>query len=428
MMSNCFDVDDVKRAAAGQWVSILAAAGMPAGLLDGRGHPCPKCGGTDRFSAFKDTEETGGVMCRQCFSKGNGDGFATIQWFTDWPFTESLPFVAEQVGIQPASGVATRQEVDIVAAVARAKRMPLDAFRQFGAEAAKRGKKPVARVPVYNERGEQHSYFDMTTDGKGLFKSGKGSAGMFFPGKLPQPGETWLVVEGCKDGSALVGLGFNAAGLPRNEMDAKYAGLFAGCDVVLIPDLDSAGMTGSQKTGGRLVAIATSVKVARPPGEVVKSGGQDVRDVLAKEGEQAIRNAIGAAKPWEPSETDCDDRPEVLVTFDEAAVTSEVLKFLGKLGSETPWLNPDEAERATIYQRGGVLVQIVNDSRSLCRKPFLEFDRYRNRLSENGLRRPFSWSKRLIRRMARCLSRSVRVNGWSRRLIIAAITMGASDL
>tara|TARA_R110002072_G_scaffold303108_2_gene493855 strand:+ start:15314 stop:17941 length:2628 start_codon:yes stop_codon:yes gene_type:complete len=364
MMSNLFDVDDVKRTAAGQWVSILAAAGMPTDLLDGRGHPCPKCGGTDRFSVFKDTEETGGVMCRQCFSEGNGDGFATIQWFTDCPFPESLRFVAEQVGIQPASGAATRPEVDIVAAVARAKRMPLDAFRQFGAEAAKRGKKPVARVPVYNERGEQHSHFDLTTDGKGLSKTGKGNTGMFFPGKLPQPGETWLIVEGCKDGAALVGQGFNAAGLPRNEMDAKYARLFSGCDVIMVPDLDSAGISGAQRTGGRLAGIAASVRIARLPGEVVKSGGLDVRDVLAKDGEQAIRSAIKAAKPWEPSETDCDDRPEVLITFDEAAVTSEVLKFLGKLDSETPWLNPDEAERATIYQRGGVLVQIVNDSRS----------------------------------------------------------------
>ncbi|NQV22775.1 MAG: hypothetical protein HQ518_00270 [Rhodopirellula sp.] len=62
---------------------------------------------------------------------------------------ETLRFVAEQVGNQPVSGTSSNQDFDIVVAVARAKRMPLETLRQFGAEAAKRGKNPVARVPVY---------------------------------------------------------------------------------------------------------------------------------------------------------------------------------------------------------------------------------------------------------------------------------------
>lgn len=356
-MYNYLDIDDVKRAANGQWSRILTSAGMPADLLDGRGHPCPRCGGEDRFCAFKDVEETGGVMCRRCFPKENGDGLAAMQWLTGWSFPEALRFVAEQVGIQPVTGATTRQEVDIVAAVARAKRMPLDAFLQFGAEAAKRGKKSVARVPVYNERGEQHSCFDLTPDEKGLFRKGKGSAGMFFPGRLPQPGETWLLVEGCKDAAALIGLGFNAGGLPRSEMDAKYARLFTGCDVIIVPDLDSAGMTGSQRTGGRLEGIAAAVRIARLPGEIVQKGGLDVRDVLAKHGEKAIRTSIEAASPWEPSSDDADiDRPEVVVTHEEAVVAETVLKHLGELG----WGVSEDGERSRIYQRGGVLVCVVD--------------------------------------------------------------------
>jgi len=358
-MSNQFEVEEVKRAANGQWVSILAEAGLPTELLDGRGQPCPKCGGTDRFSAFRDTEETGGVMCRQCFSERNGDGLSTIQWLTGWSFPESLQFVAEQVGVQPTAGVTTCREVDIVATVARAKRMPVEVLRQFGAESTKRRGKPVARVPVYNEDGQQHSYFDLTPDGKGLFRKGKGSAGVFLPGQLPKRGETRLLVEGCKDAAAFVGLGFKAAGLPRNEMEAKYAQLFEGCDVIIAPDLDSAGMTGAQKTGGRLKWIAASVRIARLPGEVVKSGGQDV---LAKDGEQAVRTAIEAAIPWEPSSSDADDdRPEVLITFDEAEVATEVLKHLG--GLTCPISSPvsDGAERPAIFEHCGKLVHIVNE-------------------------------------------------------------------
>lgn len=362
-MSKQFDVEEVKRAADGQWVRILVAAGMQVDSLDGRGHPCPKCDGEDRFCAFKDVDQTGGVMCRKCFFEKNGDGLAVIQWFTEWTFPETLQFVADQLGIEPASGAATRPELDIVTAVARAKRMPLDAFRQFGVEVAKRGKKSVARVPVYDENGEQHSYFDLTPDEKGWFKRGKGSAGMFFPGRLPKPGETWLLVEGCKDAAALVGMGFNAAGLPRNEMDSKYAQLLAGCDVIIVPDLDSAGTSGAQKTGSRLEGITASVRIARLPGEIVKSGGKDVRDVLAKPGKAAVIAAIDAASPWKPSDVCAEvQRPQVEITADEAAVTQKVLKHLAHLGWDNSLHEETECERVKLYQRNGQLVQVVKRS------------------------------------------------------------------
>ena len=357
---------ELKRQAEGRWLQILAAAGLPIELLDGRGHPCPKCGGTDRFSVFGDVDLTGGLMCRQCFNKGNGDGFAAVMWLRDCSFPEALAFVAETLGIRPASGSAQTPNVPlcIVEAVARAKKMPLDTFLQFGAISAKRGKLLVARVPVYDERGEVHSHFDLTPDDKGWFRRGKGSSGMFFPGRLPQAAETWLLVEGVKDAAALVGLGFNAAGLPRNEMAPKYARLFADCDVIVVPDLDVPGTDGAQRTAGRLAGVASSVKIARLPGEVVQSGGQDVRDVISREGDAAVRLAVEAALPWEPSEGGPDDeRPEVFLTLAEAVVADVVVRALGKLGVETQWLGPDESERAMIYQRGGVLVHVVCDAK-----------------------------------------------------------------
>ena len=45
------NVDTLKAAAKGRWPEILAAvAGIDVGLLDGKHHPCPKCGGSDRWS------------------------------------------------------------------------------------------------------------------------------------------------------------------------------------------------------------------------------------------------------------------------------------------------------------------------------------------------------------------------------------------
>ena len=94
------DAATVKAAAAGRWMEILTASGIDAGLLDGRGHPCPRCGGTDRFAAFRDVAERGAVHCRRCFSKNDGnkgDGFATVQWFRDCSCSEAIQFIAERL-------------------------------------------------------------------------------------------------------------------------------------------------------------------------------------------------------------------------------------------------------------------------------------------------------------------------------------------
>lgn len=73
-------------------------AGIPAGHLDGKGHPCPKCGGTDRFAAFKDVNVRGAVNCRHCFTNG-GDGFATVQWLTENTFSESVNWIGAQLDL-----------------------------------------------------------------------------------------------------------------------------------------------------------------------------------------------------------------------------------------------------------------------------------------------------------------------------------------
>ena len=52
----------IKVAAAGRWPEILAAlGGIPAEVLDGQHHPCPKCGGKDRFRMI-DTDAGGAIL------------------------------------------------------------------------------------------------------------------------------------------------------------------------------------------------------------------------------------------------------------------------------------------------------------------------------------------------------------------------------
>ncbi|EMB18044.1 replicative dna helicase protein [Rhodopirellula europaea 6C] len=156
---------------------------------------------------------------------------------------------------------------DLTKRICRAKKIPREALRKFGMREETRNGKPVIRVDAYNCYGDVHSYFDMTDYGKGLNAPGEGSSGMFFPGRLPQPGETWYIVEGLKDAAALTELGYLACGTPGNHVPAKHARLFKDVNVVLVPDLDKAGFfDGKDKSGSNLFGTANSIKVARLPG------------------------------------------------------------------------------------------------------------------------------------------------------------------
>lgn len=158
-------------------------------------------------------------------------------------------------------------------------------------------------LPAYGPEGTQCTTFRMWTDGsKGMFARGR-KAGLFFPhedGKvrLPAEGETWLLVKGPKDAAALHGLGFLACGLNMCRLAAKFARLFAGANVVLVPDRDKAGVEGAEHSANVLRGVAASVRIAVLPAEFADSNGADVRDVLGqKEGEVLVRQAIDDAKP-----------------------------------------------------------------------------------------------------------------------------------
>jgi hypothetical protein len=358
-------IPEIKTAARGRWIGILVDAGIPADCLDGRGHPCPLCGGDDRFNAAKDVKDTGAVFCRHCFNKSAtikpSDGVATVAWLTKKTNGEAAKWIADRLGL---NGLQAAAPVDIITATCRDKRMPIEAFKLFGVKIAKRGRDrfDVCRIDLYNESGVIHSHFDLWPGDKGHVKWGKGNSGLFFPGRLPATGETWLAVEGVKDAAALVGLGYNAFGYCGNKLGTKYARLFAGIDVVVLPDLDTAGMLGADHTAGVLAGIASSVAIARMPGVVKHKHGDDVREVLRKpDGEKNVRAAIEAAVPWEPNPDagDDDGRPEVIVTMNEAAVTDEVVRCLGKLGWGSPWINAKYAEAVRLFVRGGVLVHAI---------------------------------------------------------------------
>ena len=97
----------IKEAARGHWAELLAdLAGISADVLDGKAHPCPKCGGKDRFR-FTNQDGDGSIICNQCARRICGDGLETIRWATGWTFPEIIRRMADRVGVDLKTGKRT---------------------------------------------------------------------------------------------------------------------------------------------------------------------------------------------------------------------------------------------------------------------------------------------------------------------------------
>jgi hypothetical protein len=249
-----------------------------------------------------------------------------------------------------ANGHANGFAIDPLEAVAKAKGITAGALKVYGAIVVN-GK---VELPAYGPDGQQCSTFTMPPAGKGLFAKGK-KAGLFFPHtdgavRLPQPGETWHAVEGPKDAAALHQLGKLAVGLNTCALAARFARLFAGVDVVLVPDRDTAGIEGAEKSARALFGKAASIRIAHLPAEVKDKGGEDVRDILRRGGgRDLVEQAIGDAAEWKPPSDENGSLPDIIVGVDEARVVDEAIASL--------------AARPEVFQRGNELVHIVTETR-----------------------------------------------------------------
>lgn len=343
------DVAGLKTAARGRWREILTTlGGIDPATLDGKNHPCPKCGGKDRFRYIDD--QAGAVFCNQCFPKKNGDGIAALQWASGDTFPVVAKRLADYLGIQNGNGKnhGNGQQIDPLELLATKKRCPVESLKRYVAKV----NGPRVEFPVYGPDGVQCSTFTIDPRsngkaGKGLLAKGK-PAGVFLPhdqdGKpiLPKPGESWYIVEGVKDAAALDGLGLRAVGLPTCKLSVKFAALFAGVAVVLIPDRDEAGVNGAETTAGRIFKSAASVKIAALPVEFKPSEGADVRDVLTlPDGERLLRTAIDAALTWEPMEPTADEHG--IDPICSAKGTTEAMnarRFAVRFGAEVRYCEP----------------------------------------------------------------------------------------
>jgi hypothetical protein len=283
-------------------IGVALAARLGFGEYKREGHdlagPCVACNSSD---AFRLHQQSGVAHCFSCGARWSpfqlaehvlGDRQQAKQLMVD--------LGAFKPETEPPINGATSAVPDPVGMIARQKSISRASLVAYGA-------KPMTTdsifLPAFGPDGSQCTHFRLHADGsKGLFSKGR-PAGLFFPHKdgkvrLPLEGETWLLVEGPKDAAALHGLGYLACGLNTCRLAAKFARLFDGANVVLVPDRDQAGVEGAEHSAKVLRGVVASVRIATLPAEFTESNGADVRDVLRqKDGDALVRQAIDDANP-----------------------------------------------------------------------------------------------------------------------------------
>jgi hypothetical protein len=338
---------------SGRQVGVELARRLGLNLTKQEGHDlagaCIACQSGD---AFRLHMQTGVAHCFSC--GGKWSPFRLAETVTR--DRDNAQGLMVELGIFKANGHAPNSQLstaDSIQEIARQKGIPADALIAFGAKQIDRHR---IELPAYDPKGEQCTTFTLTSKGgKGRFSKGK-KAGLFFPHvdgrvRLPKPGEIWHLVEGCKDAAALHAMDLLACGLNTCRLAAKFARLFAGVEIILVPDRDRAGEEGSKFTVRVLRGVAQSVRIAVLPAEFRDSDGEDVRDVLKRPGGcELVLQAIADAQPLKPESgtgVSTDERPEVEVTPDEHKTNDSAIAALIR----------DEK----LFQRGGALVQILRD-------------------------------------------------------------------
>jgi len=385
-------VEEIKRAAADRWPEILTSiGGIPAELLDGKKHPCPKCGGKDRFRFIDPV--AGAVLCNSCFNKKNGDGLAALCWMLNRPnsgkdFYEVVGMVAEMLGIRkpPAEKEPPVKPKVFFTQDGIVKNFILTLQNRSGGEVALAGSWDygtftVLRFNLPTPDGDKQRKEFRPIRQAPLGDEGRMGWTWGYPAG-PRPIYRKLEVDAASpelmtihggekaaDAAALMGLlaTTNAGGEQAiDQTDWSPAARFQVAVVCI--DADETGERFGRTLASKLLAQNPEqvVKILRvsnePKGDIVEA----IRDGLTKERFLALVEGTAPvtaeeAAAWakkRPAQSRPKPEREIEIGTDEGRVVDEAIDVL--------------SDRENVYQRGGNLVQIVEGAeppRGIARPP-----------------------------------------------------------
>ena len=373
-----YDVGTVKQAAAGRWPEILSRlGGLPIDTLDGNHHPCPRCGGTDRFRMVD--AAAGAVFCNQCFSKDNGDGLAALGHYCGWTFPQTLQFVGEHLGVHPSANGCNghaksngkpkkaTDEASLTKGIKPVDHKPeivevflskygeskppitADGIRRCGGSLVDwmgfrsirlDGRTPIdsptiTAVVLLKLDGEPFPAFGKVGERK--THTVKGSVNSWLASGDVTTAETVLDVEGVTDLLAAV-----SAGLPQgwgavtNTSGAKARGKLprpwaAVKKIIVVGDADEPGQEGTKRCAAAYYqAGASEVLSGQLPYEIEKDHGKDLRDWLLEGHTVADLPTVAVTAEdiaaWE-TESKTTSEPHVAnaITIDDAEGGTQVI-------------------------------------------------------------------------------------------------------
>lgn len=368
-----YNMHEIKEAAEDRWPEVISkVANIDVDVLDGAHHPCPKCGGDDRFNLARD--RTGGCYCNEC-QPGTGDGIQTIKWLSGKPFNEVIIEVAEFLGIKK-SAQGKRNTIRFIKDRDEwfnewcSNRMPIKvaSLKAVGAKCAKlwAGDNVIA-IPVLGETldiDKPVNWVISRVDGEKIqlgkelvsrMTMPKGKAGIIGMLKLwEQDGATWWKTEGPTDLLSLLSMpGFPAEGhavfttaFGAKEKPPKWIlKMMKDQFVNVVHDADKPGQEGALWIGGKrrrrpgwcpqLADVAAQVKNVTLPFPVEETNGKDLRDFAMGGGKfeelTSLANQsliVGKMKTSSVEEDDADpDRLATVILGRYADEHGGILKF-----------------------------------------------------------------------------------------------------
>lgn len=337
-----FDIETIKQAAASRWPGILSmVSGEPESTFDGKHHPCPKCGGKDRFRLI---DRNGGCLCNKCFSTKNGDGLAVVQWLTGKDFASSLELVADHLGVQPEKAkkkkTAPAEHLEfipwnpVIVSLWCMQKKPItaNAVKAIGGRVAKyRDKYRVIAIPVWGpmmRRAPPVGWVIYRSDGGKLPKwtSSKepewvkvkltaGSVGgIITTEEKSEEKEIWKT-EGPTDLLSLLSANpkANAFTTANGSKEKPLDWIVERCNgktVYVVHDADKPGQEGATVVPSRggmdrpgwcptIATVAKEVRNVTLPFPVEPTNGPDLRDFFHGGGDwDALLGRVSLAKPW----------------------------------------------------------------------------------------------------------------------------------
>jgi putative DNA primase/helicase len=262
-----------------------------------RDGPCPRCGGTDRFS-YNIKKQT--WNCRGCKTKADkGDVIGMVQWLDGCDFIAACTTL--NGGDQPPKGNSKPREIVVseffyedASGVVVSAQERVEYLNPDGTSVLKDGKRKKIFRQKRPDPDRNGKWIKKVTDddGKPLVP--------VVPYRLPQvlaavaAGQEVLIVEGEGKADLLASWNVvatcNAGG--ANKWRAEHAAFLKDANVVLVPDHDDVGWQHVHLVGASLVGVAKRIRILVLPdlptkGDVIdwaRSGGtrEQLDELIAK--------------------------------------------------------------------------------------------------------------------------------------------------